>query len=643
MEDLFIKKKASTEIMIPLDKDYTQWGRKLIKYLLTNYPILENLIEGINWRIQKFEQGTAIGTIVLKNKTHIPVIVEEYQCYPLDTLIISNDKFLPLNTENLREYLENPSAFYGISKNTLRFNLDLFTDRVPQFSPTGGNYIKTSQLSFIDNISNVDKETLKEFFTKLKNNPEAIENFEKNGTSFIIEKIANKKTISVESEIESFLRKLPIDRQYVYEDELGNVFLKQANSKIDYSWTININNIPYQFEILTEKKEYIPKKEKEIEVETDNLIIGNIEFQPIEVIDYSNIEKIAHFKIDENNDLVIKNGLIRESEPEINSFGTFIIPESGKALYPFTILEMHKEAGLKYYPEEELTVQQGVDTKVLKLTQIENKDFIEGTYIPKNAVFVKLGNNDYNILKLDKSIVKVIHGMCGLEKVSFYIKNDCYKLEKIGKNEYIVPENYKIKIAKKIKKLGHVSNSERVVGRDLSGHYFFKGAEFNEWSKYHQISNLKRDDAIWDLIHLGACKEDILKVARLEPGEYFKLNNPIKTPERLDKLEKYIQEKYAELRKNIPEIKDLIYETSFLKDAASVDAILSLNLMKRFNILEYINLLPDYERVLNELTKLLIISRLNDNIVPSNIVKTCVENLDLIIRLLKKLESVIKK
>ena len=161
-------------------------------------------------------------------------------------------KAYPLTTESLNMYLSSPEAFKGVDSKVTGQNLSLFgmvdnsmfTNYGTGNSREGVSYSERPAIklaSFIDYVSGVREKDVNALLDSINSDPTIKNGFEINQTTDILEKIANKEVTNPESFAEGLLRTLEVDRNLVYNDQHGNYFLKQANSKVDYTWDTPIS------------------------------------------------------------------------------------------------------------------------------------------------------------------------------------------------------------------------------------------------------------------------------------------------------------------------------------------------------------------------------------------------------------------
>lgn len=86
--------------------------------------------------------------------------------------------------------------------------------------------------------------------------------------------------------------------------------------------------------------------------------------------------------------------------------------------------------------------------------------------------------------------------------------------------------------------------------------------------------------------------------------------------------------------------KNLIKQAAVLQDKSTVDAILSLGLINKRNLMEYVSMLPNYEVVLSELAELLLMTRMGLAGVDEYAVTDALEALSQVVKGLKEVQSV---
>lgn len=652
----------------------------------------------VSWTKKDAEKGYAVGNLNVIGVS-VPIIIKDFKLSPLDTMILPEGT-LPLNDFFLRRIYDKPEAFEGLELKRKSPYENLFGGRNSlQMSPTdeysgSKNHISRDAVkvaSVIEQLSYVDRDDVNEILQELTD-PVVKRGFEKNGTLQVAKDLVNKAKQSTKTaSLDDFVRNLEIDRQLIYEDTFGNKFVKQANSRFNKTWTTKIGSLEaYEMKDIIANDEKSPKITK---IASDNrkspkvikegesgtfVSEKNEELEKLGEIDIYNIEKlpeqekIASLKLQNskgNSIYITKEGNwtvggkekvssldfdeLEGQEPQIGQYGVFITEKT--ASYPFEITGMRKQATaggwlikgdtdfmhkVAYYPI-------GVQSEGFEKHEKEKNAF----YVPKNAKWVPLKEKNEKLAHFrDYSAKLKVEGLNGFNKIAFLLTDDeDAKLTWIAdENAYLLPTK-EAEFVENIKSVERVKNASAMlntheVHRDSSGFYSLRGNEFTKYAQEAPIRNLDRDSVKWSLIHCGATEDDLEKLAELKPNRSFELEGKINSPMPLSELDKNLNasmEKEAGKKLTIARL--LVKEASQLSDKATVDAVLSLNLMRKRNIKDYLKTLPTLEHVLSSLSKLLIGARLGmENVDPTD-VKEAVDALSQVVIQLYELQATMKK
>lgn len=709
MEQLFLKKPEFDKIAGTrqyMGQDSSTWVKEIITTFLNEYPMLQNEPLTVTWEKTKFDKGYAAGKLNIPSAgVIVPIIINEYILMPMDVLTKAG-VFLPLNEWTANELFTTSQPFNMIAKKDPNTELTLFTDGgTLQFSPTGGTSPASSGEassltrdavkvgSFIDRVTNVDK---KDVETLLNGIDDTIaRSFEINGTEDIIQKLATVQFAEVKDEYEALVRDLDLDISYVYEDRHGNTFLKQANSRVDYTWEIPITedeledlkfkssaNKNEMFKFSTYEDQEVVKDSPEIG-DCGYFKLNNTETPKICLVNITKtaeqLEKYATYKcgngyiaINENKDYYLNDRTVIKyaqaislegSDPQIGDYGIWTIND--QATEPFEIESIYKSATPGEY---EIVGNRGIskigyypiiskEDNLIPLDKKYNTDFKAAFYVPGNAKFIKLNNdlnksaiftdaylneklanteNEYGVLKI--SGFNMTSGKYQLHVVE---KTESGEIEKKSEFEYDIPlaadfityTKNKIDVARSIVK--------HACGRDNAGLYYFRGPEFNKYASEHDIRNLNKDEAIWALLHCKGSEKDIRKLAELKYKEEFMPEAIITAPVSVKELANTIENAVESFENDYTPLKrNLVKEAAVMQDKGTVDAMLSLGLINKKNLLEYISMIPNYEVVLSELSELLILVRMGLAGINERALVNAIESLSQVVRGLKEVQGV---
>lgn len=618
----------------------------------------------------------------------------------MDVMILP-EAIVPLNDFFLKQIYNKPDAFKGVRLDRKSIMENLFGgSNHLQFNPTenygGYSSSRTTRdavkvASVIDKLSFVHRDDVMEILEELKD-PVVKKAFEKNGHLDLIKKLVDKSKQSTKTaSIDDYVRNLEIDRQLVYRDSNGKHFIKQGNSRFNRTWVTEIDSVEAQEQdkmLLNTKNApklaKIASTKEQIPVKVEKGQFGQVgivkegEFEPkfeMMVTDIKKVEerpKFASFDLNSDGtqsinvtvdgffaktaskiDGTAKFSDFEGSEPKIGDYGIFVTEKTATA--PITIVGMQKVAGpgnwtirgegemftkLAFYPIK-------VENDGFEAHETEKSAF----YVPKNAKWVKLQGEHEKLADLQDFEAKIkVEGLNGLEKVAFYITDQKLEepvyLEKEG--AYLFNEEQVSMIEEKqtdeiVKNANSLLKTHKVY-RDKAGLYNLSGPEFEKYAEEHPIRNLSELDAKWTLIHCGGVESDLEKFASLYTNRSFEVEGELQAPMGLHKLDNIISEEFEKTAsKKMKVSRLLVKEAAYLADKTSVDAVLSLNLLRSKNVTEYIDALPIYEEALTKLSKLLIAARLGLESTSPEAVKNTLSGLSDVVEQLYHIQATLKK
>jgi len=93
----------------------------------------------------------------------------------------------------------------------------------------------------------------------------------------------------------------------------------------------------------------------------------------------------------------------------------------------------------------------------------------------------------------------------------------------------------------------------------------------------------------------------------------------------------------------VVDIKPLTKVAAFFRDKNSVDAILSLSMLRQRNVMQYLNILPSYQYIISELARLLIASRLGLSGTDPDVIADALGSMAQVIQMLEAVQAQMKK
>lgn len=548
--------------------------------------------------------------------------------------------------------------------------------------------------SFIDRITNVDYKDVEKLLTEIQEEKLA-GFFEANETSEVIEKLGTIKLADVQDEFEALVRDLDMDISYVYEDTYGNKFLKQANSKVDYIWETPITNEEVdtlKLQVAENESDEAFKYASYEDVETvkENPTIGDCGYfktgeEKTPSMCIVNIAKTAdtsekyatfncgggYIALNENYDYFIndkdtvKTASMFEVEganPSIGDYGIWVVGD--KASKPFEVESIYKSATPGEY---EIVGNRGIskigyypitsnEEDLVPLDRRYNTDFSGAYYVPGNAKFVKLSRDlSKDVVLTDSHLtVKIASTQSeyGLLKVAgfnatsgkyqFHIvdKTENDQIVKLSEYEYDVPTCAEFVTVERQKVETEQNILKHACGRDSAGLFYFKGPEFAKYAETHNVRDLPENEAIWTLLHCRGGEEDIKKLAELKPGQEFEASTNLHAPISVQALSSTIENAVESFDDFMPLRKTLVKQAAIMTNKATVDAMLSLGLINKKNLLEYVSMIPNYEVILSQLTELLLMTRMGMAGISEEAIEDTIESFSQVVQGLKEIQGV---
>jgi len=604
----------------------------------------------------------------------VPLIVQEYVLMPLDTLnkagvFLPLNQYtateLFTSKQPFRSVKADPKTELTLFSGDGALQFSPTGESTPVSSGEGVSKTRDAVKvgSFINHITNVDVKDVEKILTEIQEEKLAV-HFEANGTSEVIENLGTIKLASADDEYEALVRNLDMDISYVYEDTFGNKMLKQANSRIDYVWETSITDS--DLDTLKVKAADEPQETfkfaayETVEVSKEDPTIGDCGYFKLgetktPSVCLVNITKTAdlsekystfscgggYIALNENHDYFINDkDLVKSAsafevegtDPQVGDFGIWVV--GNKASKPFEVESIYKSAGAGEY---EIVGNRGISKigyypitsqaeDLVSYDRKYNTDFSGAYYVPGNAKFVKLSKDLSKDASLTDSylsskiasvqneygILKIAGFNTTSGKYQFHIveSTENNEIEKISEFEYNIPTSAEFITVEKQRVETEHHIIKHACGRDTAGLYYFSGPEFKKYAEAHEVRNLNKDEAIWTLLHCRGSENDIKKLADLNNGQEFIVSTNLNAPVTVKALANTIENAVESFDESVPLKKTLVKQAAVMTDKSTVDAVLSLGLINKKNLLEYVSMIPNYEVILSQLTELLLMSRI---------------------------------
>lgn len=634
----------------------------------------------------------------------VPLIIRDYVLLPMDTLnkagvfLPLNDYTaaeLFLSKQPFKSVKADPKTELALfnGDGTLQFSPTGETSPASMSEGVSKTRDAVKTGSFIDHITNIDRQDVEKLLNEIQEE-KLSEFFDANETSEIVEKLGTIKLASVENECEALVRDLNLDISYVHEDTYGNKFLKQANSKVDYVWetpvtneeldTLKIkavNEVHETFKFAAYETTEVAKEDPTIgdcgyfklgETKTPSVCLVNITKTADLSEKYAVLscgggyiainEKYDYYLNDKDTAKTASMFELEGSNPNIGDYGIWVV--GSKASKPFEVESIYKSASPGEY---EIVGNRGIskigyypirsnEDDLVPLDKRYNSDFSGAYYVPGNAKFIKLSKDlSKDVVLTDSHLaVKIanIQNEYGLLKVAgfnatsgkyqFHIveKTDSGDIEKLSEYEFNVPTSAEFITVESQRVETEHNIIKHACGRDTAGLFYFSGPEFKKYAEAHEVRNLNKDEAIWTLLHCRGSEEDIKKLANLNNGQEFIASTNLHAPVSVQALASTLENAVESFDEFMPLKKVLVKQAAYMTNKMTVDAMLSLGLINKKNLLEYVSMIPNYEVVLSQLTELLLMTRLGMSGVNEEALTDTIESLSQVVQGLKEIQGV---
>jgi hypothetical protein len=584
MKDLFVQpvKFEKTALSVNMNENANQWVEELITHFHEKFPRLANLPVNVNFQEKDESKGYATGALVINNQIALPVIINNFKLNPLDTAI-NNGIIVPFNESTVDLMFSNLSAFGELSKESITDDMTaLFNNELETMVP------REKQASILDIISSgITKEAQEEFLAEVR---QYEDNFKANETWEVVEKIASLRPDS-QKMTEELAKKL-VPRDIYMIEKTGNfeftVFL--GNSNIDDVEKITVSREQVKKAHSFLEKSAAVKKYKQFKNPSELSKIAKIvNFDKSETGLVLNLDNDYNYRVREDVDKKYSSlENVKTAELEKEALGCFIIGKNvSKPFFIEKVSHVNDETRLEISDGFNIyNIRLNNLIKTASISEDENIDY----YLPKNTKFIKLGN-------MKESMVDFSAITPG---ENFVLSTD---------------------------------------GKTLS----FDGPVFRKYAELgHPIENVSKTDGKWMMIQTGVHPEEIEKIS-VDKGDKYYFKSDLSAPVSLKSyVEKQTEKIAEELQKFEDNDLNLIKQAAGLMNKQTVESVLSLKFLNKKNILQYVEAIPLFEKVLSNLAQLLISSRLGLEVISEEATKEAMESLSKVTKSLYEISALIK-
>jgi hypothetical protein len=290
-----------------------------------------------------------------------------------------------------------------------------------------------------------------------------------------------------------------------------------------------------------------------------------------------------------------------------------------------------------------------------------------------NNKFKKIKINDNNAYVSSESAI-IPANIISVQKVTA-VKNPMYKMA-LGdvKNIYLIPESSIVINTQRmrcippngksgfmapslpIKEIYENSGINEIKIKATSDGYKIKGKAFDPLKKVANLSNPLSTIHTKTVLKIMGVSDDIIKIAMTsallklsdnsivdKDVSIFGVNDDYINPDSFKLIEKKanINNLFSQISDRIK--LNLIKEASELANPDAVDVVLSLNFINKDSLIDYVDNIDEMEKVVNELSKYLIASRMGLTMINESATKKAIDGITEVIQNLEQIKIAIGK
>jgi hypothetical protein len=647
--NLFVDSPEMEDVALThLNNDATTWPEEIVQKFRERVPQSQNMGTMVKFMKKDDENGSATGSIVVNSADKavvIPVIIKEFMMYPLD-IMIAKGKLLPLTQDYFDSAFSKNEVFDRLEEFPTYGGLGRFEDANlwnAIYPPSLGRYAYASAgYPIMDAISDkLDGTPLKEW---LLANPEYAVNFHKHGQTEAIKKIANMKPVNMNEFRPGKDNLIPKNISMLRYDGPNKYSLLSSNDKV-FSPAITKKNREEACRYVSEISDDVEDTMNEVDQNGEKMLL-----------------------LPQPKDDVFLARSDDEVPEEANEFDTFAVKTKTGVTVVGCVIP--KVIGFEQDPVD-LKIFLGKTFQTIQPdiwgVRVQNANFrITGTcpQIGQTGTFVFQADKSHALATVPVTIKSVVNDVGSLILVVYDLMGKPYKLkcnpelglQRIGKlpdGSYLIPKEMKWVV---MEGFGPVSNSaesyavktagakltDRPVVLIATGYdqYALKGVDKYAVAANMDKTNLARSEAKFILASLGCSEQKIASfLKQASRSGHAEIHNLNFIPLTSEKIAEY-RPKAAKLMKIAKDLKsNLFKEASYIDNAQTVDAILSLNFISPDNISKFVGKIPQLKAAISSLASCLIASRIGMKEIPEQAASTSMHRMVEVVGGLEKLRA----
>ena len=623
--NLFVEApEVEDRALIRLGNDINAWPEEIIQKLRERVPQSQTMSCMVKFMKKEEESGTATGSVVItapETVVVVPLIIKDYTMYPLDVMI-AKGKILPLTQDYFNEAVSKNQVFDRIEEYPSYSGLGRFEEANlwnAMYPPSLGRYAYASAgYPMLDLLSdNIDGSPLKEW---IKENPEHLAGFHKHGHMELVKKLAHLQPVNMNEFGRGAEKLIPRSVMMLRKDSPNKYSLLSSSDKV-FTPALDGMNRDAAVKFVSKISDHVSDDMNEVDQNGEKFLSLPVVEDKVFLAqtDKSAVERASefdHYVVKNKNGVSIEGVVV----PKVIDFN-------------------QKPVNLKIFLGKTMSTIQPEIYGV----RIQNSRFKPECTPPsvgQTGTFVYQPDQSHALATVPVTIKSVVND-CGTLKIeALDLMGRPYRLRmsaemglkriaRLG-DSYALPAEMKWVV---MEGFGEVTNSvesyvvktaaQRLTSTPVklgySGYdrYTLRGVDKYASAAGFDKTDLASSETKFLLACLGASQEKIassIKTARTKgSAELHGLNF---LPTKMDKTAEF-RGKAASLIKAAKETKRCLFkEASYIDNAQSVDALLSLNFVTPENISKFIGKIPHFKATISNLASSLIGSRLGIREIP---------------------------
>jgi hypothetical protein len=632
-----------------LENDFNAWPEEIIQKLRERVPQSANLNTMVKFMKKDEENGTATGSVVIHSAdtaVTVPVIVKDFTLFPLDVMI-AKGKLLPLTQDYFNAIISKNDVFERIEEYPSYGGLGRFEDANlwnAIYPPSLGRYAYASAgYPMLDLLSDhIDGAPLKEW---IKANPEYAMGFYKNGHAPLIKKLAHLQPVNMNEFAQGARNLIPTIR--ILKLEAPNKYSLLSSSDQVFSPALEAMTREGAMRFLSTISDCVQDDMNDVDQNGEKILQAPEGGKVILALPESHNENVEEAKEFDHYVVKNKNGLEIEGLviPKVIDFdqkpstlkifigkamGTIqssiwgIRVKNSRFRPPFCTPRIGQTGTFMYQPDKSHALAT-VPVTIHTVAEHEDGLCLKAMDLMGRALRIKLCPGLHQLQRIAVSA-----------DGTYILPPDMKWVPMEGFDEITNSlEAYAIKTASR-------TLTDRPVKLSPNGHNYFtlRGVDKYAQAAGWDHTNLDSAQAKFLLACLGCPMDKIAKTFKVANRRgVAELHNLNFIPTIAEKVASF-KPKAANLIKHAKAIKrNLFKEASFIDNAQTVDAMLSLNFITPSNISKFIGKIPHFKATISHLASAILASRLGMKEIPEEATAVAMEKLVEVIDGLEKLRA----